>query len=416
MRQAPTLSDAQERLLSSTLREEENYAYSQDLCNQLFNIEKTKILPGIDPELIGQGQIELVSPKESLEPSQSGSSQVTYLRWRTTYAQTTLSVRASSGLIEIFLLPANDAPLLAFEENNNRLLKRIILRSTDPTPQWYCLNELMTPDSMERLLNGCTRKLIAAAAGWAKAQVVTRSQDEDAQSARSAESGIQRNSGVSSENHKRSENLIFSEMSEKEALLASIARDIHDNVIADLLMLRRYVSGKNVSLDETVEIVDEIVAKLRDICSEHSPKQVQEWGLAACVEDLVARIAERTGVLCELDVAEDLPELAATVNLHVFRIIQESLNNIEKYAKATRVSVKLEYNRDHERLTILVEDNGVGFDQKSVGRITASGGTGIAGMYDRAKLLHVFHPATINIESTVGQGTSVSLELYLGQS
>lgn len=427
-RNSPALSDAQERLLSSTLKEEENFAYSQELSHLLFNIEKTRVLPGINPELIGQRQIELVAPKETSEPSASGSSQVTYVRWRVVYAQTSLSVRASSGLIEIFLLPAqkNPAPVLAFEENNNRLLKRIHLRGVEPEPKWYCLNELMTPEAMERLLNGCTRKLIAAASGWEQAEHLQVGRSASASGERPGSrspdyikfgdvgaSGENRSSGATEE---RSENLIFAEMSEKEALMGSIARDIHDNVIADLLMLRRYVTGRNVSPEETVEIVDEIVAKLREICAEHSPKQIQEWGLAPCVEDLVVRVSERAAVVCDFDVAENLPELAAAVNLHVFRIVQECLNNVEKYAQATKVAVKLDYDESQERLTVTVSDNGVGFDQKASAKVTAAGGTGIGGMNDRAKLLHVFHPTRLTIDSALGRGTTVVLELSLGRS
>lgn len=413
----PSLSDAQERLLSSTLREEEHYAYSQELCDLLFDIERTKILPGIDPELVEPNQIELIAPKESLEPSAKGGTQNTFLRWRIVYAETTLSVRATSGMIEIFLLPASQSPVLAFEENSLRLLKRLLLRATEPEPQWYCLNELMTPESLERLLNGCTRKLIAAASGWGTAKAAARSHVGESSATRGFGSSIQRNSAPSADSHlQRSENMIFSETSEKEALLASIARDIHDNVIADLLMLRRYVTGKKVSSDETVEIVDEIVAKLREICAEHSPKHIQEWGLAPCVEDLVVRISDRTGVSCELDVAENLPDLASAVNLHVFRIVQECLNNIEKYARATRISVKIDYDQEAERLMVSVSDNGVGFDLKSVGRATTGGGAGIAGMHDRATLLHVFHPTVFRIESAPGRGTAVFLEVSLGLS
>lgn len=395
-RSQPSLSDAQERLLISTLKEEENYACTEALCNLLYSIEKSKVLPALDPELIGQHRLELIAPKESLEPSAKGGTQVTFLRWRVVYAQTTLSIRASSGVIEIFLLPANQAPVLAFEENSLRLLKRMILRSTEPEPQWWCQNEVLTAESMERLLGGCTRKLVAAASGWA------------------ALAGCERSSNVMLAAQPRSDNMIFAETSEKEALLAAIARDIHDNVIADLLMLRRYVTGKKVSSEETVEIVDEIVAKLREICSEHSPKHIQEWGLAACVEDLVARIADRTGVCCDLNVSDQLPELASAVNLHIFRIVQECLNNVEKYSKATNISVRVEYEQETERLMVSVVDDGVGFDLNSVRRVTTGGGAGISGMYDRAKLLHVFHPTVFRIESAIGRGTSVTLEVSLG--
>ena len=83
----------------------------------------------------------------------------------------------------------------------------------------------------------------------------------------------------------------------------------------------------------------------------------------------------------------------------LYRLAQEALNNIVKHARAECADVVLE--RSAEYLSLIVEDNGVGFDLSSVGSI--GGGVGLLGMRERAALVG----ADLQIESTPGRGTTV---------
>ncbi len=93
----------------------------------------------------------------------------------------------------------------------------------------------------------------------------------------------------------------------------------------------------------------------------------------------------------------------------VFRIIQETLSNIKKHAKADRAIIRMQINNGMLKAT--VSDNGIGFDydrrQKHNNDITNAGGFGIYGMRQRAELLK----GKFNLESQRGKGTTIVLDV-----
>ncbi|HTP13416.1 MAG TPA: ATP-binding protein, partial [Bacteroidota bacterium] len=93
--------------------------------------------------------------------------------------------------------------------------------------------------------------------------------------------------------------------------------------------------------------------------------------------------------------------------INLFRIVQESLNNILKHSHATELGVTLQKERD--RVILRIEDNGCGFQQAD-GRQGNRGGLGLSSMAERARILG----GEIRIESNNGRGTSVLLTLPLG--
>jgi signal transduction histidine kinase len=102
-----------------------------------------------------------------------------------------------------------------------------------------------------------------------------------------------------------------------------------------------------------------------------------------------------------VDIEGDEPGLDDAVKITIFRIVQESLNNIIKHSKATNVNVKLDYREKEAR--ILVRDNGLGFDldrvQNRAGRVSL----GLAGMEERAMLLG----GRVEVHSRPNYGTEV---------
>ena len=94
---------------------------------------------------------------------------------------------------------------------------------------------------------------------------------------------------------------------------------------------------------------------------------------------------------------------APEVELNVFRIVQEALTNILKYAEATEVNIQLIHNtKERAVLNITIEDNGKGFDMNHY-----SPGIGLSNMEDRAKELK----GTFSLDSTPGQGTIIFIEI-----
>lgn len=209
------------------------------------------------------------------------------------------------------------------------------------------------------------------------------------------------------------QNLTFRVVSEHEEVKNMLARELHDSVIADLMMLRRYLSGdRKLSIDETIEIIDDVVHQLRDICSEFTPKTLKEWGLRTSLQDLSDHLKQRSGIQCVLVCPKDIPRLPDSVELHIFRIVQECINNVQKYAGATEVYIDVEMRNNNMRL--MVTDNGRGFDTEvHEQRDTLTGGMGLAGMNQRLMLLRCFFPATLVVESRPGVGTRVVLDMTI---
>jgi signal transduction histidine kinase len=238
------------------------------------------------------------------------------------------------------------------------------------------------------------------------------------------------------------ENLAHRLISDQEELRHRLARDLHDTIIADLLMLKRYLSGdKNLSKEQTIEILDDIVRQLREICNDFAPKQLRDWGLKTTLQDLCERVARRNGMECQFKCDCDLGKLPEAVQLHVFRIIQECLNNIEKYANASRL--RLDISKASDALVFSVIDNGKGkepdqglLSSEIVGKPTtplsshsdsfasglasglsasdkgvASGGRGQHNIKERVELITCYMPATISFEIDSEKGTRMLLAL-----
>ncbi|MGZ5848328.1 MAG: sensor histidine kinase, partial [Ramlibacter sp.] len=135
----------------------------------------------------------------------------------------------------------------------------------------------------------------------------------------------------------------------------------------------------------------------RRIAADLRPLVLDDLGLVPAIEWLVQNFTSRSGVACTLDADEEM-ELGEPFATTVFRMVQESLANVAKHARATQVSVALLRTADAVRLE--VRDDGIGFDT-SAPRKSAS--LGLAGLRERAQLAR----GSVEILSSPGQGTRV---------
>lgn len=207
------------------------------------------------------------------------------------------------------------------------------------------------------------------------------------------------------------QNAVHKLLNQQEETQAAIARDLHDGVLADILMLRRKLSSEStVEKGQINDVLDKLTESIRDICSGLVPRDLKDWGLETVLQDLIDKVAEDTQADCSFDVDGTIPELPSQVQLHVFRIVQECLNNVKKYAEAS--SIVLSITGQDNELRFTIEDNGKGFDsseQKSRGE----GGFGLPGIEERVEIIRAFYPTRFRIDSKPGQGTRVTLELVL---
>ena len=150
-------------------------------------------------------------------------------------------------------------------------------------------------------------------------------------------------------------------------------------------------------VEVSVGLLDSISKSVRRMLAQLRPAILDERGLNAALEWLVLHSGGSKQV--QLDCAADVATLHPLASTCIFRIVQESLTNIQRHAKAQHVTIELA-DEDGD-LVLWVDDNGCGFDE-------VRGGTlGLTGMRQRAAALG----GTCKIESRVGQGTSIEVRI-----
>lgn len=217
------------------------------------------------------------------------------------------------------------------------------------------------------------------------------------------------------------QNIVHKLLNQQEEIQADIARELHDSVLADILMLTRKLTPedqeqeKDVDEDvreEILEVLENLTGSIREICRGLVPRDLKDWGLETVIQDLIDKVEERIEADCLFEVEGTIPDLPSTVQLHLFRIVQECLNNIEKYASAKSISISILSVNDSLKLQI--KDDGVGFNPEArseKGR--TDGGFGLPGIQERVELIRAYYPARLTVESKEGEGTSVTVVLQV---
>jgi len=200
-----------------------------------------------------------------------------------------------------------------------------------------------------------------------------------------------------------------------------LARDIHDGPAQSLSnivlkcelcekLLDRNPDKAREQINELKQLVKSSLQEIRRIIFDLRPMSLDDLGLVPTLQRYVATFIEETGIDVTLEVY-DLNEAAVdkVIEVAVFRIIQEALNNIKKHSKATRAHIKL-YIKNGFLMGRIV-DNGIGFDKVKVEEQRRANihesGFGIYGMRQRAELLK----GKLCIQSQEGKGTTVLLQI-----
>lgn len=184
---------------------------------------------------------------------------------------------------------------------------------------------------------------------------------------------------------------------ERELERKHLARELHDETIQDLLGLNYQLeeiasmASDNqaliAELDDVREAIRQLVTNIRSICGDLRPPTIDSLGLGAALTSFTRSWSERTGIAVNLTLARHLGRFPEPIELSIFRIVQESLNNIWKHAHATQVQVALSY-ASRRMLRVTISDDGVGLpDGFNLASLSDSGHFGLLGISERVALM-----------------------------
>ena len=194
-----------------------------------------------------------------------------------------------------------------------------------------------------------------------------------------------------------------------------IAVELHDSIGQSLSVIRNRAllalktpekTDRMVAqLEEISETTVETIEEVRQIAHNLHPYQLEHLGLTAALETMISEAADASeiGFAAEIENVDDALSREAEISL--YRIVQECLSNILKHSGATKVKISL--GKIGDIVSLVVEDNGRGFDAENA--LSRKRGLGLTGIAERAKMLG----ADYKIESIPDGGTTVSLLINL---
>lgn len=205
-------------------------------------------------------------------------------------------------------------------------------------------------------------------------------------------------------------------ITEREDERKALAREIHDQVIQDLLSFNYRLeeienNESSAALQRNLATIRhgirDVVSGLRQICSDLRPPTIDHHGLSAAIDSMAHEWSERSNIAIQVEIDPALGRLPETIELSVFRIVQEGLNNIRKHAEASRVRLSLQ-RTPSASLLVRLEDDGHGLSAPTdLASLSASKHFGLVGISERVALLG----GMMNIESSKGNGMILQVEI-----
>lgn len=196
---------------------------------------------------------------------------------------------------------------------------------------------------------------------------------------------------------------------------ARIARELHDDIAQSILLSSRrldvLISGAGRKLPTAVvgelehlhSIASEVYKSLQRYARDLRPSILDQMGLVAALNWVAEEFSKELGIKAEVK-ADVLPSLPSEMELVMFRIAQEALNNVRRHAEASEVSITVESDASNIKMTIT--DNGKGFSvPKLTGDLVRQGKLGVLGMEERARLIK----GDLKIKSEPGEGTTITV-------
>ncbi|HEX5808276.1 MAG TPA: PAS domain S-box protein, partial [Anaerolineales bacterium] len=191
-----------------------------------------------------------------------------------------------------------------------------------------------------------------------------------------------------------------------------ISRELHDeagqvltSLLVDLRLLEKNASHSDVILKIVAEMegsLNRVIENLHRIAMALRPASLDHVGLVTALRQHVESIGEKHNLRVSFRTGKLIERLSANIETVIYRVVQEALTNTVRHSHATCVDVVLTVRDD--KLVVIVEDDGIGFDPEDV---TSDMHLGLFGMRERTEMIG----GTLTVESAPGKGTSIILEV-----
>jgi len=194
-----------------------------------------------------------------------------------------------------------------------------------------------------------------------------------------------------------------------------LARELHDDTLQSIIALKQRVQlAQKIASDETPEkslleleaIAEQTIENLRRTTQALRPAYLEDLGLVTALEMLAREMESALDIKVTFQKQGSEKRLAAPVELALYRMAQEALNNVARHAQGTQAELSIHFGDDKIEMQII--DNGIGFEAPNTpADFAPSGHFGLLGMYERADLIG----ARLIIRSTPGKGTQLTIQL-----
>lgn len=206
----------------------------------------------------------------------------------------------------------------------------------------------------------------------------------------------------------------------EEDVRRHLARELHDGptqLLAAIIMSANFVKEaiKHDSLEhamkelnEMLPVAEKALHQVRTLLFNLRPLILETQGLVPALDAYAQRLREVEGLNAVLNATGDFGRLSHNAEVAIFSIVQEAITNAKKHAQASRIDIEVTPSGDN--LSVIVRDDGVGFDVKAVtGRYEERGSLGVLNMRERAELVN----GELSLTSQPGKGTTIMLQLPL---
>lgn len=218
--------------------------------------------------------------------------------------------------------------------------------------------------------------------------------------------------------HSEKLQMTFSEklLNQQEDERKRIAAELHDSLGQNLLIIKNMLDYITHSLSESNETKSQLeklsaialnsIEEVRTTASNLHPYQLKKMGLSKAISAMIRNFKQGTQININHEIDDVDGKISKESEAHIYRIVQEIMNNAIRHSDASEINISLKYKNDN--LIIMINDNGKGFNINNYeSHESVSGGFGIIGIKERIRIIG----AEIKIESILGIGSRFEILL-----